>query len=1373
MRSISLKIFLLLFLAYTANSFSQTSQFNEIDIRFSHIGVADGLSPGAVNCIFKSNDGFLWIGTTSGLNRYDGYSFKTINPKPSDTLAYQSRDYRQIFEDPIGNIWAETQQGINIFNRDTQSFSSNQTKVIKALGLPEGTVTSIKKDKNDDYWFIYADARIVKYNKKNIDVSSVIKELSIQQDTEIADITEDKKGDFWIIFKNGFLVTVNGKTLQISAKYNNLKEHNDSESRAYRLVIDKLGNIWIHSYGRYGVYHFNVAKELLQNFSEKTSKPKISNDLVSELVTDSKGNIWVGTDHGGITIIDPEDFTVQYLENNPEIENSLSHNTITAMYKDAEGILWIGTFKNGVDYYHPNIIRFPLYKKLVSDPNSLPFNDVNVFEEDKNGNLYLGTNGGGLIYLNRKTGKYTQYLHNPDNPKSISSNVIVSLLVDDKNQLWIGTYLGGLNKLTADGFITYTHNPASPNSIAGNNIWELYEDSSGYIWIGTLQGGLDQFDPEKEIFYNSNKDGGKFIIHNSYISSITEDSRENLWIGGLNGIDVINLKTGKSTHFTHILGKENSLEDNFIFSIYSDNDNHIWVGTQKGLELYNPKEQSFYHYKLKDGLPGEKIIGIVEDSQNDIWLTSSNGIAQFSKDSINKSGKIIPNFKIYNDLDGLQGNIFNENSIFKTSRGEILVGGLHGYNIFNPEEFEVNTKLPKVVFTNFYLFNNTILPNQEINGRKLLKKPLYKTSEISLKYEENIFSIGFAALDYFQPSKNKYKYKLEGFDANWQMVNSDQREVTYTNLDPGSYIFKVKASNNDNFWNTEATTLKIEVLPPFYKTTYAYIFYVLIIAGILYVGRERIIDKQRKSFQIAQEKREASYLHQMDLMRIRFFTNISHEFKTPLSFILSPLEQLKQRELQPQVQEQIAIINKNAQKLLNLINQILDLGNIKNDMLLSSSRGNVIHFIEEIADSFQELAKEKNIHFQFTSNKDQFFTIFDMDKLDKIIFNLLSNAFKFTPSEGKITIAITVKKSKNKPTQSHCLEITISDTGIGIAKEYQKAIFDRFFQVNAVDQKPTQGSGIGLTLVNEYVMLYKGKISLESELGKGTTFKVEIPLLELTTQPAMDSENSTDSVELEVLPSILIIDDNRDLLNYLTQNFKEFYNVFISSDGETGWKKILSVRPDLIICDRIMPGMQGMDLCVKVRNDSRTRHIPFILITSNGSEENKLQAYNAGVNDYLIKPFQFDSLHSRVRNLIEQRKSFQQAYSKKIEVPDISDKVKIETEDEKLMGKVLKTITKNLSNSDFSVEKLASDLGVSRSYLYNKTVNLFEKSPLELIIDLRLKRGKELLKKSQLTIAEIAFQTGFNNPKYFTKNFKKNFNILPSEYRNRHNAKTK
>lgn len=1378
-----LRIIINLFLSLSCITYGQVRSNG---YRFAHIGSEKGLSQGSVKCFLKDRRGVIWIGTSNGLNRFDGNEVKAYFISEDDLQAYNSNDILDIFEDPLGNIWLKTPLGINIFNTRAEQFSKEQSKVLKKIDIPNLPVEKIVKDREGNFWFIHSNAGISQYNAKTrrARLIKAAGDKKTPASNQISNIVDDLKGDLWVIYKSGYLEKLNGKSLSIMYRNSTISQQAGNETSHFNLVVDRDNDLWVGVNGNLGVYCYRDASRTLLNIGDGLKPTNISHKgFLRGMVEGPDGRIWVTTENEGICLIDKKDFSTSYIHHNGELKNSLSHNSILSLYKDNEGIIWVGTFKSGIDYYHKDIFKFRYpQQRLYSDPNSLSSNDVGTFAEDEKGNLWVGTNGGGLLYFNRLTGLYTRYQHDPKNINSISSNVIVSLLYDKNHHLWIGTYLKGLNKFDGKKFTRYTHDPHNPNSLSGTSVYKIFEDSTGRLWIGTLQDGMDLFDRNTGKFYNSTILKGKYPLHSNYICDIVEDINGDIWTGGGFGIDVFNPKTRKSRHFLHDPNNSNSLSSNNISSIFKDSSGRIWIATSEGLNFYNQRDNNFRRITVKDGLPGRVIVSIEEDNNRNLWLASSSGLTQFSNaDLWIKQSTIAPKLRNYDKSDGLQEGVFSTNSSLKMSSGELIFGGTNGYNIFQPEELKKDSPPPAVLFSGFELFNKPIGLNEKINGRVLLEQPISDTESLTLKYVENVFSITFTALNYIQPKKNKFKYKLEGFDEEWNITTNSSRRITYTNLNPGNYELKVLASINNGNWTAVPKTLKIKVLPPFYKSPLAYALYLVLIVTLLYFTRSVMLKRQREKFVIEQERREAAYLHNLDLMKIRFLTNVSHEFRTPLSLILAPIEKLlKDVEGNAERQKQFQMINKNARRLLSMVNQLLDFRKIELDTVdLCLSEGNVIKFIKESAYSFQALAENKNVSMFFDASISDFYAFFDMDKLEKILFNLLSNAFKFTPENGQVAVHVDIS-SCDAMADYKMLEIEVRDSGIGIPKEKKELIFERFYRDDVPYQIVNQGSGIGLSIVKEFVRIHNGSISVESEVGKGSCFVVKIPVKgsdqfyykvsEVSPSDTQETAIVEEQVKQKKLlceetgkATVLIIEDNQDFLYYLRENLGSHFKIIEATNGKEGWQKALSEQPDLIVSDLMMPLMNGIELCKKIRKDARTVHIPFILLTANTSEGQKLQGLDIGVNDYVTKPFSFEQLLLRIKNLIKQRKSFQEVYGKKISVT--TSEVEITSADLKFIQDATRLIEENIANAEFSVEEFAIKMGVSRTVLYLKMVELTESSPLEFIRKIRLERGAQLLRDSQLSIAEIAYRTGFNHPKYFSKYFRQIYKILPSEYK--------
>ncbi|MCC9137583.1 two-component regulator propeller domain-containing protein [Pontibacter silvestris] len=1350
---------------------------------FSLIDINGGLSHDQVKCFLKDSRGYLWIGTAAGLNRYDGYKLKVFKYNSNDSCSVIGNNITKLFEGPEGKIWVQTTMGTSVYNPKTEKFYNKPENFVKQYNLPAGAaVEDIVKDKKGNFWFISTGQGITKYNPANNSSVTLTHSTSGKgsiSSNHVSAIGQSSSGDLWVVHQNGVFEKLDVKTLKVVERCDKIYKKAYQKLFSYSLTVDSDDDLWIHSSDNpVGVFYYKEATQSLSHFHKNSAQLQLNNNLARGIVESEKGTIWIGTDHGGINVINKKGLTVHYINHNSEVDRSLAHNSINTLYKDSEGIIWIGTFKKGVNYYHKNIIRFPHFKYRTSIKESLPFDDVNTFVEDEKGNLWIGTNGGGLVYMDRATGTFSSYRHDAGDDNSISSDVIVTLLLDKNKQLWIGTYLGGLDKFDGKKFTHYKNDPKNPHSLSDDSVWELFEDSKGNLWVGTLHGGLELFDPLKDRFRHSKVNGGEFPVHCNYLSSIAEDRHGNMWIGGGYGLDVLNKETGKSTFFSHEPENPKSLISNNITSIHRDKNNNIWIGTTEGLDLYDEKKNVFHHFTVNDGLPSNTIVSILEDDKSNLWLSTSNGLSNLIlKNKEESIDKLSVGFRNYDELDGLQGKAFNENAAYRTSRGELIFGGSNGFNLFYPGSLSKNKTAPKVVLSDLQLFNKSVEVGEDANGRAILSKSLYETKSITLKHDENAFSIEFAALNFFHPEKNNYKYKLEGFDKKWHAATDGIRKATYTNLDPGEYVFRVIASNNDDVWNEEGVSLKITVLAPFWRTNMAYALYVLFALAILVVIRKVELQKARMNFLLEQERRESRHMHELDLMKIRFFTNVSHEFRTPLTLILAPIEKLLKNTKDPDQRKQFEMIDRNARRLLNLVNQLLDFRKLEvEDVKLYLSEGNIVKFIKESVNSFTDLSDKKKITLSFNSGIEELQASFDMDKLGKILFNLLSNAFKFTPDNGRIDVNVNCFDNDSSSEGIKILEIKVKDTGIGIPKEKHEKIFERFFTSEVPNSVLNQGSGIGLAITQEFVKIHGGMITVDSEPEKGSCFTVTLPVKEIASSGTLaklineseeelvldKSEPPVTAKGFDNVPVVLLVEDNEDFRLYLKDSLGEYFSIIEAKNGQEGWQKALACMPDLIISDLMMPELNGIDFCKKIKKDQRTAHIPFVLLTAHKAEEVKLKGLDIGANDFISKPFNFEMLLSRTRNLISQRQLLQKAYGKKISVE--TSKTNIVSLDDKLIQNAIKVVEDNLSDSDFSVEALSKELGMSRVHLYKKVVALTGTSPIEFIRKIRLQRAIQLLEESQLTIAEVAYQVGFNNRKYFTKYFKEEYKVLPSVY---------
>jgi signal transduction histidine kinase/DNA-binding response OmpR family regulator len=671
------------------------------------------------------------------------------------------------------------------------------------------------------------------------------------------------------------------------------------------------------------------------------------------------------------------------------------------------------------------------------------------------------------------------------------------------------------------------------------------------------------------------------------------------------------------------------------------------------------------------------------------------------------------------------------------------------------------------------VFNQNIEAGDKISNQVIIQRAISETDAITLRYDEDIFSIEFASLGYINTHKNRYAYRLKGFNDNWLYTDGSSRKVTYTNLDPGKYTFYVKASNDQGAWSEQAIAVNIIVLPPFWLTPLAYLLYALTVLIVLFVARRMIIQRANMRFALEQERKEASRIRELDLMKTRFFTNVSHEFRTPLSLILTPLERMIRAADEPAQRSQYQLIHRNARRLLNLVNQLLDFRKMEvHELKLHAAEGDIVQFIKETVCSFNDIAEKKNIRFSYSAALDNLFTTFDHDKLERIIFNLLSNAFKFTAENGTVCVDVSAIKKADET----LLEIKIKDTGIGVPADRHEKIFERFYQHDVPGTLVNQGSGIGLVITKEFVNLLEGTISVESEEGKGSCFTVLLPVKEITPsvveQPEEEEEipetDDSSIVTSTVMPpgkkiyTVLLVEDNEDFLFYLKDNLRECYHITEAVNGREGWQKTLSVHPDIVVSDINMPVMNGIELCKKIKQDPRTKHIPVVLLTALTGEEQQLRSIETGAADYMTKPFNFEILASRIKNLLQQQQSLKQTFTKQIAVKTTD--VQIASVDEKFVQDALTIVEKNIANTEFSVEELSRALLLSRTAVYKRLFVLTGKTPTEFIRSVRLQRAMQLLEKTKMTIAEVAYETGFNNPKYFSKYFKAAYGKLPSVY---------
>jgi len=1341
--------------------------------RFVHIDARQGLSHAHVKAIYRDATGFLWIGTESGLNRFDGYTIKVFRNDASDSTSLFHDDIAGLFKMPGGKMGVITTLGPCLYDPVTETFSRGfQAFGAYSIRKPADLKAAIP-DNRGNYWFIVQNQGLICYNersRKAISIKHVDRDTTSIASNNVTSLAQHADGTYWIAHGNGLVenIILEKRAVRVLQRFNFFYDRRlgKDDQLHCQLLSDSDGDIWVYPTNfDMGVAYLNRQNSKIRYLGKSFGAPRLNSDMVTCVVADHDGDIWISTGQEGIDVLNKKTLSVTPMPHVPENDHALSDNSVTTMAKDNDGMIWVGTYKRGLDYFHRNVKRFPLINRF-SKPEGLPHEDINAFVEDAKGNLWLGTNGGGLIYFDRRTGKFTTYRHDPKNPHSLSTDGIVSLRLDHKNQLWIGTFLGGLNCFDGKKFTRYQHNPAQPNSLPGRSVWEIFEDSQQRLWIGTLDRGLCLFDQNKKSFTRYHHPKQK-ALYSTYVPTIFEDSKGNMWFGAPTGIDVLMKTSGDMVHFETERNNPASIVSNDIFKILEDSKGRIWIASRGGLSIWKPESNTFVNYTEKQGLPHKTVLSMLEDEHGRLWLGTPNGLSCATISSGNADLRV--RFRNYSEIDGLQGRQFTEDAALRTRNGELIFGGANGFNLFRPQDLDENKIVPRLVFTDFQLFNRSIHPALSAKDKSVLPASVTTSPSIVLQASDNVFSIEFAALNFIQSAKNEYKYKLEGFNEGWLTTDASNRKVTFTNLDAGDYVFRVVASNNDGLWNDKGISLPIKVLPPFWKSPIAYIVYALAIVMLLLAIRKIIQERERMKFDIRQTREEARRSQELDLLKTKFFTNVSHELRTPLSLILAPVEKLTERAVDSQERKQFELIQRNAKRLLNLVNQLLDFRKLEvNEIRFQPTDGEIVQFIKSTVYSFSDLSEKKDIRLTFHSNVAVLDTVFDHDKLEKILFNLLSNAIKFTLGPGEVSVTVEVKDAG----EDNIVEIKVKDTGIGIPSERHELIFERFFQNDLPNTIINQGSGIGLSITREFVRIHGGSVRVESEVGKGSCFAVLLPLKKRSEavhevineplQPAvLDNEIQIEHGSAGK-PLILLVEDNEDFRFYLKDNLKQSYSVIEAATGEEGWNKAVAQRPVLIVTDIMMPGLNGLDLCRMVKSDQRVSHTPVILLTARSEDQQFLEGFQAGADDYIPKPFNFQVLESRIRNLVSSRENLHALFASRNGLK--ASEIEITPLDQQFLRDMVQVIERNISNAEFTVIDLAREMGVSRSQFFKKVQSLTGKSPLEVIRDIRLQHAAQLLEKSQLSVAEIAYQVGFNNPKYFARYFKDFYEVLPSAY---------
>ncbi|WP_168208845.1 two-component regulator propeller domain-containing protein [Chitinophaga sp. XS-30] len=1361
-------------------------------INFTALSSKDGLLSNTVNAIIKDRYGLMWFATDDGLNKFDGANFIVYRHIPGDTTSLRANEVLALHEDKAGNLWIGTSGGsLSRYDREKDLFIHYPGKD-SIPGLPSNAVVrGIHSDHAGNVWIAQFEHLFmldpVSGGITGIDLAAA--DDGMQVPKVLMCVFVDSKQRVWTGTSNGlYLYDKASRTIKRFQHASNQPLsliNNDIKA----IAEDRNGDIWIGTMQGLCTYRRDGAGfNAFHGLGDERMTPG-SNEIAC-IAADDEGNLWVGTAEG-LHVINIKSQTVATHVPRGKHTYSLTSKSIRCVYIDKQGIYWLGTFRGGINKYDRNLNLFDVKLSSAIFGNSHPPPIISAFVEDRQGNIFMGTDGGGLFRFNRKTEQVSPAdLELPvPNDKPLS---ILALHQSRDDKLYIATYAQGLVILDrATGKYRHLKHGAGPDGLSSNDIFCIKEDSKGNIWIGTNGEGVNLLKDGKVVARFTPRPrpdaaNETFLPGNPYIRAIEEDGAGNIWIGSHGGgIVVYAPRSGQWTTYTQ---NNSQLPGDKIQVLLCDSRGNMWVGTYgEGLSLFDKKQRQFINFSEKDGLQNATVYHIIEDLNGLLWLSTNTGISSF--DMAEKR------FRNYTHHNGIQNNNFVHTSGIRLSGGELMFGGLDGFNYFNPDQLAVNRNVPAVLLTDLKVSNKTVVPG---DGAPI-KAHISVAHEIRLEYKQN-FTLGFVALNYTIPKQNRYAYMLEGFDKDWNYTGT-ANTASYTNLDPGEYTFHVKAGNNDGIWSTKDTVIKIYVRPPFWRTTYAYLFYLAVIGGLLLYSRHRGITRLRKKFLLEQEREETRRLQELDRLKIKFLTNLSHDFRTPISLIMGPVDQLIAGEPAGSRLEKLNMIKRNARRLLNLVSQLLDFRKMEeHELRLQLSEGEFVSFVKEVTGSFRDFAEKKHIDLVFRSSLPKLDALFDHDKIERILFNLLSNAFKFTLEEGSVIVELEEIDSPAEPGQTW-VSIKVTDTGVGIPGEKKDQIFERFFQTSTTAAILNQGTGIGLSITKEFIKMHGGTISVESEAGKGAAFIIRIPLKSAAGQaPALQVEPAGElSCEEEALPPalqveqavelsfaedaplpaittaaseaqpstadmplVLLVEDNEDFRFYLKDNLRSSCKVIEAADGKEGWQKALALHPELIVSDISMPQMDGISLLQKLKADKRTSHIPVILLTALANEDQQIAGLETGANDYITKPFNSEMLHARIRNLLQLNYTLKNTYSRHIKV--LTPEVDVASSGEKLMNRIVSYLEEHLNSSQLSVESLSREVGMSRSSLYSRLLELTGQTPVEYIRSYRLEKAAALMEKSDMTIAEIAYQVGFSTPNYFAKSFKAKFNMLPSEF---------
>lgn len=1363
--------------------FTATAQ--KVADAYNFVTIDDGIPKSAITKIVQDKDGLIWIATNGeGLFKYNGTDLKAYKQNDNDSKSINTSIVNTIFIDSNDNIWVGTNEGLNKYDKELDIFQSisisknNLTnKDIPVFAISENSAGSI---------FIGTPTNGL--YKLDVDDYSIeeIKDEEGSNGTQsvINVIVPLKNGDMLVGSTDGLFKYDNHdnqlKPQQISTENGTLLVDYAIQS----ITIDTNNNIWLGTFTK-GLFkvRYDIGEHYVVDVFNFTNKRIFAVKVLAN------NTVICATENDGLFVLDIKGNPIHNYTYDKSDPKRIRSNSIWSIFVDNNERIWLGYYNKGISVYDKYYDKFLDLESLPYSENSLQSPSVTGIAQSSDNQLWIGMDGGGIDKYNLET---KEFIHISDivntNSEELKNLDVQTIHLDQKENLWVGTWSSGIFYLPkGDKSFKNFSIETTNQSLTSNSITTFSEDSKGTIWIGTYYGGLHSYNPKTREFHHHSSDTFNTLLgKEGHIRTLLVDHQDQIWIGGPDGIVRVSFSNNeiKTAVLTNIISEDSSIQGTIdARSLYEDSDNNIWLGTYgMGLGKINIIENTVNWFNSDDGLLLDNISSIIEDDNKNIWVSGETGLSMFDS----RTNK----FLNYNKEDGLLANNFNYNAVTKGENGILYFGNYEGINYFNPNNILRNTNKPLVYFTDLKLFNKSVIPSEK---GVPIQKNISEVDHLTLKPNQFVFTLEYAAVNFTRANNNKYAYYLEGFENDWNYVGNS-RSATYTNLSPGSYTFHVKASNNDSVWTEKPLALPITILAPWWATPWAIFGYIIAFITFIFLINW-FLNKQREERRIIQFERSQRQQEEMlNEKKIQFFTNISHEFRTPLTLIMNPIMDIMDTnnyKLNKGLKEKHRIIFRNANRLKNLIDELMDFRKLHlHKMTLNTSRINAHKFVKEITEHFEEEAFEKNILLNIETDDNNEIDFWgDPGLLEKVIFNLLSNSFKATPDNGVITLGVYAHNSKiifpliDDTTPYHALEICIEDTGSGISKDDIEHIFERFYQASDKTQQyfGSSGTGIGLELVQSFVQLHKGIVEVDSEIGEGTKFTLLFPLgkehlesselsiptrkenKDVTVEPFEDEDSKNQLLNLENKnkKTILIVEDNTELRNYLKNKLRADYTVVEAENGKIGLQIALKGIPDIIITDVIMPEMDGFEFCKQIKEDLKTSHIPVLMLTAKAMSSDKIKGIDSGADAYLNKPFEMKLLKSYINRLIKSRQQFIEK--------NINDKNKITlldnttSLDKTFMQRVLDYVNENLGEPDLKVEHLADDMSLSRSQLYRKIKAITGMTANELIRKIRLKKAKQMIESGSESISEVGFKVGFSSASYFSKCFKNEFGILPTE----------